>query len=307
MVDSRRLRRSSPWIGGGLVLGLVIGIVVLRPGSALPRNPSTGPTTANSNEAPPSPIGTRGQTNLPVTISGEYVAGSLDQAWLASTAHSSDVLPRPPDNTNCDELATWSHERKLIDRGFSGVAVKFRAKQDTTVVVKAVKSRVISNEPVRDDLPTLICVPFDADVNAPFDDGSDVPDAEMLTWSTSEDGFVVDEDGYLATSFRPRHLYDGGLTLSIEAGQTEELEFTGFARTRNVNWLVELELLIDGKARTLQVGNGREPFHTSPYPKTRLNGGRNKMWCLAARRTQLLKPDSNVCAAPTRLGAPLYS
>ncbi|MBH5338692.1 hypothetical protein IHE55_29500 [Streptomyces pactum] len=167
--------------------------------------------------------------------------------WTATVPHAGAAAPRHTLKVTrgCGDLYRWATSRGAVPRGTAAVAYSVAAPADTSVVIEGI--RVVKG----------------ARIATPRGDDVGCAGAVDPTVAGLPEPDRLDLDGRSPEKRVLRPVRPGGTT-----GGT--LHIT--TRTCWCEWWVELDVVQDGKARTIRVDDGGEPFRVAP-PARRLASG----------------------------------
>jgi len=141
----------------------------------------------------------------------------------------------------CEGFRPWVRSQGGVDAGSSKLQLVVQGKVPDPVIISVLRVKILQRSPRITGVP-VVCPPAaEAQIRAVAVDLDAIPpQVTYQSGSNKHFGFTVKE------------------------GETETFNIVASTRRADFKWLIELDLVVSGKKRTIEVSDNGQPFETTP-------------------------------------------
>lgn len=194
------------------------------------------------------------------TDPGKMTPSSQVSPFGSAVIPSSVRTHGTPGAGGCDGFHSWVVDNLGVDAGATVVQIAAQGTTDKPVLIQNVRASVIDSSPPLTGI-AVDCSPVDS---APPPSGTNVP-PNAVTQGPLEvrEGVVILDASQPAVVFQSG--YKKPLAFTLKKGETESFAVSAIAAHATYRWKVQLDVVVNGVADTLEVG-GKNGFTTTAEP-----------------------------------------
>jgi hypothetical protein len=187
-----------------------------------------------------------------------------------------------PGAQGCDGFHSWVHANHGVDTGRSQLQVVVQGKVPDAVLISAMRVKVLHRGPPLTGIPVVCETQGEAQIRAVSIDLDATP---------------------------PRVIYDAGakpFAFTISNGETETFNILASTRRAHYRWTLELDVIVNGTKRTIEVRDKGGPFETSAdSSRGYWSWDYQDTWILGWNPERAGRPAGLKVPATVRVGTPL--
>jgi hypothetical protein len=191
----------------------------------------------------------------PVQVMSGYDSSWYGDGWSLALDTPLDESVIPPKDATFGDVRAWVLDQGGVDVGETHIKATLTGRRARTVAIIGASAKVLKRE-----TPWTETV-----VNWDSAGAADVIGLYFNLDDPNPIARVLDIDAMYNEDYTPEPYFRDSL-IELDRGELVVLEIVGHTRSCYCEWVVELELQVDGRVETLELNDQGQPFKTSAWP-----------------------------------------